>query len=42
MSYSIGIDFGTASGRVILADTSNGHIISRYEEDYANGTYMNS
>ena len=22
MSYSIGIDFGTASGRVILADTS--------------------
>ena len=24
MSYSIGIDFGTASGRVILADTSNG------------------
>ncbi|WP_240789623.1 hypothetical protein, partial [Staphylococcus hominis] len=28
MSYSIGIDFGTASGRVILADTSNGHIIS--------------
>ena len=41
MSYSIGIDFGTA-GRVILADTSNGHIISRYEEDYANGTYMNS
>lgn len=27
---------------MILADTSNGHIISRYEEDYANGTYMNS
>lgn len=28
MTYSIGIDYGTASGRVFLVDTSNGEIIS--------------
>lgn len=38
MSYSIGIDYGTASGRVILVDTSNGEMISSYEETYEHGT----
>ena len=38
MSYSIGIDYGTASGRVILVDTTDGKIISSYEETYPHGT----
>lgn len=42
MSYSIGIDYGTASGRVILVDTSNGDIISSYEETYPHGTIAES
>lgn len=42
MSYSIGIDYGTASGRVILVDTSNGDIISSYEETYPHSTIAES
>ena len=42
MSYSIGIDFGTASGRVFLVDTSNGEIISSYIEAYPHGTISGS
>ena len=42
MSYSIGIDYGTASGRVILVDTSSGDIISSYEETYPHGTIAES
>ncbi|AXZ22723.1 ribulokinase [Staphylococcus warneri] len=38
MSYSIGIDYGTASGRVILVNTSDGKIVSSYEETYQHGT----
>ncbi|MCU7258070.1 ribulokinase, partial [Pseudomonas aeruginosa] len=37
-SYSIGIDYGTASGRVILVNTSDGKIVSSYEETYQHGT----
>ncbi|MEJ7469552.1 ribulokinase, partial [Staphylococcus warneri] len=35
-------DYGTASGRVILVDTSNGDIISSYEETYPHGTIAES
>lgn len=42
MSYSIGIDYGTASGRVILVDTTNGQIVSSYEETYPHGTISES
>lgn len=38
MSYSIGIDYGTASGRVILVDTADGKVLSHYEETYEHGT----
>ncbi|WP_251942515.1 ribulokinase [Staphylococcus sp. Marseille-Q5304] len=38
MSYSIGIDFGTLSGRVFLVDTDDGSIVSSYEKDYPHGT----
>lgn len=30
MTYSIGIDFGTGSGRVFLVNTENGEIIGQY------------
>jgi L-ribulokinase len=42
MSYSIGIDYGTASGRVFLVDTSNGAIISSYIKEYPHGTISGS
>ncbi|PTI83218.1 ribulokinase [Staphylococcus xylosus] len=42
MTYSIGIDYGTASGRVFLVDTSNGEIISTYIKEYAHGTISES
>lgn len=42
MSYSIGIDYGTASGRVFLVDTSNGEIISTYIKAYPHGTISGS
>ncbi|KYH15294.1 ribulokinase [Staphylococcus kloosii] len=38
MNYSIGIDFGTGSGRVFLVNTSNGEIISQYIKEYSHGT----
>ncbi|MDU9416949.1 ribulokinase [Staphylococcus lloydii] len=38
MNYSIGIDFGTASGRVFLVNTANGEIVSQYIKEYAHGT----
>lgn len=42
MTYSIGIDYGTASGRVFLVDTSNGEIISTYIKEYPHGTISKS
>ncbi|MDW4115080.1 ribulokinase [Staphylococcus saprophyticus] len=38
MTYSIGIDFGTGSGRVFLVNTENGEIIGQYVQTYAHGT----
>lgn len=38
MNYSIGIDFGTESGRVVLVNTSNGKIIASYSQPYKHGT----
>ena len=32
MSYSIGIDYGTASGRVFLINTTNGQVVSKFSE----------
>ncbi|WP_440858245.1 ribulokinase [Staphylococcus shinii] len=42
MTYSIGIDYGTASGRVFLVDTFNGDIISTYIKEYQHGTISES
>ncbi|WP_436860303.1 ribulokinase [Staphylococcus caeli] len=42
MTYSIGIDYGTASGRVFLVDTANGEIISTYIKTYPHGTISGS
>lgn len=38
MTYSIGIDYGTSSGRVFLVDTTNGNIVSSYIKAYSHGT----
>lgn len=38
MTYSIGIDYGTGSGRVFLVQTENGKIISQYIKPYTHGT----
>ncbi|MDW4311877.1 ribulokinase [Staphylococcus saprophyticus] len=38
MTYSIGIDFGTGSGRVFLVNTENGEIIGQYVQTYTHGT----
>lgn len=38
MTYSIGIDYGTSSGRVFLVDTTNGNIVSSYIKTYSHGT----
>ena len=35
--YTIGIDFGTESGRAVLVDISNGEIIATAVHPYANG-----
>ena len=35
--YTIGIDFGTLSGRAVLVDTRDGHEIASATHDYANG-----
>lgn len=35
--YTIGIDFGTQSGRAVLVDISNGQIAAQAEEAYAHG-----
>jgi L-ribulokinase len=35
--YTIGIDFGTESGRAVLVDTRNGHEIATAVHAYANG-----
>ena len=37
MSYIIGIDFGTLSGRAALVDAANGHIAAAAEYDYPHG-----
>ena len=42
MTYSIGIDYGTASGRVFLVDTSNWEIISTYIKEYPHDTISKS
>ncbi len=36
-NYTIGVDFGTESGRAILVDVSNGHEIATAVYPYANG-----
>jgi len=36
-NYTIGIDFGTESGRAVLVDISNGEIIATAVHPYANG-----
>lgn len=38
MSYSIGVDYGTGSGRAFLVDTTNGKIIDKYIKPYTLGT----
>ena len=38
MSYSIGVDYGTGSGRAFLVDTRNGKIIDKYIKPYTHGT----
>lgn len=38
MTYSIGIDFGTGSGRVFLVNTENGAIVAQYIKNYTHGT----
>ncbi|MDT0695986.1 ribulokinase [Mammaliicoccus sciuri] len=38
MTYSIGIDYGTGSGRVFLVQTDNGKIISQFIKTYTHGT----
>ncbi|MRF37726.1 ribulokinase, partial [Staphylococcus sp. KY49P] len=38
MSYSIGIDFGTGSGRAFLINTENGKIEEQYIKNYTHGT----
>src|SRR5215212_4473873 len=35
--YTIGVDFGTESGRAVLVDVSNGHELSACVHPYANG-----
>ena len=35
--YSIGVDFGTESGRAVLVDVSNGHEVATAVYQYANG-----
>lgn len=37
MTFSIGVDFGTSSGRVFLVNTENGEIISKYIKRYSHG-----
>ena len=37
MSYTIGIDFGTESGRAVVVDTSNGREVATAVHSYANG-----
>ncbi|UXR70976.1 ribulokinase [Staphylococcus sp. IVB6240] len=38
MTYSIGIDYGTGSGRVFLVQTKTGKIVSQYIKPYTHGT----
>ncbi|WP_040979293.1 ribulokinase [Oceanobacillus jeddahense] len=38
MTYSIGVDFGTGSGRVMIVDTNNGDILAMSVIDYRSGT----
>lgn len=38
MTYSIGIDFGTGSGRAFLISTENGEIEEQYIRNYTHGT----
>ncbi|HLR19056.1 MAG TPA: ribulokinase [Staphylococcus sp.] len=38
MTYSIGIDFGTGSGRVFLINTENGKIVEKFVKFYTHGT----
>lgn len=42
MSYSIGIDFGTSSGRVFLINTASGEIVSQFVKQYTHGTIEKS
>ena len=42
MSYSIGIDFGTGSGRVFLINTASGAIVSQFVKQYTHGTIEKS
>ncbi|MGO2077827.1 MAG: hypothetical protein ACTH17_05155, partial [Staphylococcus equorum] len=34
MAYSIGIDFGTGSGRAFLINTENGEIVEQFIKTY--------
>ncbi|MBO1199238.1 ribulokinase [Staphylococcus simiae] len=42
MTYSIGIDFGTGSGRAFLIDTDNGQVVAKYIKPYTHGTIERS
>ncbi|EJJ6354944.1 ribulokinase [Staphylococcus pseudintermedius] len=42
MTYSIGVDFGTGSGRVFLVNTANGEIVSHFIKRYTHGTIENT
>ena len=37
MKYTIGIDFGTLSGRAILVETETGHDVASFVYEYPHG-----
>ncbi|MDI9231962.1 ribulokinase [Staphylococcus caprae] len=38
MTYGIGVDYGTGSGRAFLVNTDNGDIVAKYVKPYTHGT----
>ncbi|OHO68551.1 ribulokinase [Staphylococcus sp. HMSC036D05] len=42
MTYSIGVDYGTGSGRAFLVNTDNGSIVAKYVKPYTHGTIERS
>ncbi|MBX5319959.1 MULTISPECIES: ribulokinase [Staphylococcus] len=42
MTYGIGVDYGTGSGRAFLVNTDNGDIVAKYVKPYTHGTIERS